>query len=91
LKVISNWLERCVEASVNAGDLHNLSASNRETQEPKSETTCCLDLIGVVVPDPLFHLLAGLRSVFGEIVFMLWLLIKGAKPPVLAPAAPAVA
>jgi hypothetical protein len=30
-------------------------------------------------------------AVFGEIAFMLWLSIKGAKPPALAPVAPAVA
>jgi hypothetical protein len=51
-----------------------------------------LSLVSVVLPQFQSEVYTYTQpAVFGEIVFMLWLLIKGAKPPVLAPAAPAVA
>jgi hypothetical protein len=51
-----------------------------------------LSLVSVVLPQYQSEAYTYTQpAVFGEIVFMLWLLIKGAKPPASAPAAPAVA
>ena len=51
-----------------------------------------LSLVSVVLPQYQSEVYTYTQpAVFGEIVFMLWLLIKGAKPPASAPAAPAVA
>jgi Domain of unknown function (DUF4386) len=51
-----------------------------------------LSLVSVVLPQYQSEVYTYTQpAVFGEIAFMLWLLIKGAKPPSLAPAAPAVA
>jgi Domain of unknown function (DUF4386) len=47
-----------------------------------------LSLVSVVLPQYQSEVYTYTQpAVFGEIVFMLWLLIKGAKPPALAPAA----
>jgi hypothetical protein len=51
-----------------------------------------LSLVSVVLPQYQSEVYTYTQpAVFGEIAFMLWLLIKGAKPPALAAAAPAVA
>jgi hypothetical protein len=51
-----------------------------------------LSLVSVVLPQYQSEVYTYSQpAVFGEIAFMLWLLIKDAKPPALAPAAPAVA
>ena len=51
-----------------------------------------LSLVSVVLPQYQSEVYTYTQpTVFGEIAFMLWLLIKGAKPPALAAAAPAVA
>jgi Domain of unknown function (DUF4386) len=50
-----------------------------------------LSLVSVVLPQYQSEVYTYTQpAVFGEIAFMLWLSIKGAKPPALAPAAPAV-
>jgi hypothetical protein len=47
-----------------------------------------LSLVSVVLPQYQSEVYTYTQpAVFGEIAFMLWLLIKGAKPPALAPAA----
>jgi hypothetical protein len=51
-----------------------------------------LSLVSVVLPQYQSKVYTYTQpAVFGEIAFMLWLSIKGAKPPALAPVAPAVA
>ena len=51
-----------------------------------------LSLVSVVLPRYQSEVYTYTQpAVFGEIAFMLWLLIKGAKPQASAPAAPAVA
>jgi hypothetical protein len=51
-----------------------------------------LSLVSIVLPQYQSEVYTYTQpAVFGEIAFMLWLSIKGAKPPALAPAAPAVA
>jgi uncharacterized protein DUF4386 len=50
-----------------------------------------LSLVSVMLPQYQSEVYTYTQpAVFGEIAFMLWLSIKGAKPPALAPAAPAV-
>src|SRR5580692_627509 len=51
-----------------------------------------LSLVSVVLPQYQSEVYTYTQpAVFGEIAFMLWLMIKGAKPQASAPAAPAVA
>ena len=51
-----------------------------------------LSLVSIVLPQYPSEVYTYTQpAVFGEIAFMLWLLVKGAKPPELAPAAAAVA
>jgi hypothetical protein len=51
-----------------------------------------LSLVSVVLPQYQGKVYTYTQpAVFGEIVFMLWLLIKGGNPPALAPATPTVA
>lgn len=51
-----------------------------------------LSLVSIVLPQYQSEVYTYTQpAVFGEIVFMLWLLIMGAKPPAMASATPAVA